>query len=83
MYPFTLYVRQSESPPSLPGNKALIERGGHPLPWPMENPAETLSQLLQESALVRQRQDGLPARPDQLSLLEVYATEGESVDDHP
>ncbi len=70
-----LYVRQTESPPSLPGNKALIERGGHPLPWPMENPAETLSPLLQESAMVRQQQDGLPARPDQLSLLEVYATD--------
>lgn len=70
-----LYVRRTESPSSLPGNKALIERGGHPLPWPMENPAETLSPLLRESAVVRQQQEGLPAHPDQLSLLEVYATD--------
>src|SRR5712692_10335086 len=78
-----LYVRQTESPPSLPGNQALIELGGHPLPWPVENPAETLSPLLQESVVVRQQQDGLSARPDQLSLLEAYATEDVAAHDHP
>ncbi len=76
-----LYVRQTESPPSLPGNKALIERGGHPLPWPTENLAETFAPLLQESAVLRQQQDGLPARPDQLSLLATYATDGVVADD--
>src|SRR6266446_6776111 len=78
-----LYVRQTESPPSLPGNKALIERGGHPLPWPTENLAETFAPLLQESAVLRQQQDGLPARPDQLSLLATYATDGVVADDLP
>ncbi len=76
-----LYVRQTESPPSLPGNQALIERGGHPLPWPTEDLATMLSPLLQESVVLRQQQDGLPARPDQLSLLAAYATDGVIADD--
>ena len=28
-----VYVRQGEPPASLPGNKALIERGGRPITW--------------------------------------------------
>jgi predicted Rossmann fold nucleotide-binding protein DprA/Smf involved in DNA uptake len=28
-----VYVRQGEPPASLPGNKALLERGGHPIVW--------------------------------------------------
>jgi len=76
-----LYVRQTESPPSLPGNKALIERGGQPLPWPTEALAATLSPLLQESTIVRQQQDALPARPDQLSLLMMTTTDGVVADE--
>ncbi len=77
-----LYVRQTETPSSLPGNRALIERGGHPLPWPIETLADTLSPLLQQSAVVRQQQDALPTRPEQLSLLAIPATESMAVDDY-
>src|SRR5712691_12636 len=64
-----VYVRQTESPPSLPGNKALLERGGQPLSWPTDALAEVLSPLLSESAELRQEQSAMPTRPDQLSLL--------------
>jgi len=64
-----LYVRQPKSSSSLPGNAALIERGGHPLPWPAQALGDTLSPLLQESAVLQQQQNNLPAHPDQLSLL--------------
>src|SRR5713101_7006345 len=64
-----LYVCQSEPSSSLPGNAALIEHGGHPLPWPTQALSDTLSTRLQESAVLQQQQNDLPARPDQLSLL--------------
>ncbi len=38
-----LYVRQSNSPALLPGNTALIELGGRPLYWPIENTEEKSS----------------------------------------
>ncbi len=63
-----LYVRQAASSQSLGGNEALIERGGHPLPWPTENIADILSPLLQESAALQHKQSELPARSEQLSL---------------
>jgi predicted Rossmann fold nucleotide-binding protein DprA/Smf involved in DNA uptake len=69
-----LYVRDTASSASLPGNNALIELGGHPLPWPTEQLAEVLSPLLQESAALRQEKDEMPSRPDQLSL---FAASGE------
>jgi len=69
-----LYVRDSASSSALPGNKALIELGGHPLPWPTEQLADVLSPLLQNSAALRQVKDDEPARPDQLSL---FALSGE------
>jgi len=69
-----LYVRQPESSSSLPGNAALIERGGHPLPWPTLALVDTLSPLLQESAVLQQQQNNRPARPDQLSLLATQPT---------
>jgi len=77
-----LYVRQTESPPSLPGNKALIERGGHPLPWPPEVLSTTLSPLMQKSAVVRQQQDSSSARRDQFSLLMIPAAESGDAGDH-
>jgi predicted Rossmann fold nucleotide-binding protein DprA/Smf involved in DNA uptake len=63
-----LYVRETASSLSLPGNKALIERGGHPLSWPAEKLADVLSPLLQESATLYQEKSEMPFRPDQLSL---------------
>src|SRR5438876_24768 len=63
-----LYVRQAAPSQSLGGNEALIERGGHPLPWPIENIADILSPLLQESAVLQHQQSELPARSEQLSL---------------
>jgi len=69
-----LYVRQAAPSQSLEGNEALIERGGHPLPWPTENIADILSPLLQESAALQYKQSELPARSEQLSL---FATSNE------
>src|SRR3989440_4020262 len=63
-----LYVRQTASSQTLAGNEALIERGGHPLPWPTEHIAELLSPLLQESAVLQHKQSEIPARSEQLSL---------------
>jgi predicted Rossmann fold nucleotide-binding protein DprA/Smf involved in DNA uptake len=63
-----LYVREPASSSSLPGNKALIEQGGHPLPWPTEQLADILSPLLQESEALHQEKSELPAHPGQLSL---------------
>src|SRR5947199_2229799 len=63
-----LYVRQAASSQSLAGNETLIERGGHPLPWPTENIAGMLSPLLQESAVLQHPQSELPGRSEQLSL---------------
>lgn len=64
-----LYVRKAEFASSLPGNKALIELGGHPLPWPTEALSDVLSPLLVASDEIRQKQNGTSIRPDQLSLL--------------
>ncbi len=63
-----LYVRDTASSSALPGNKALIELGGHPLPWPTEQLADVLSPLIQKSAALRQEKSDTPSRPDQLSL---------------
>ena len=63
-----LYVRDTPTSSTLPGNKALIELGGHPLPWPTEQLADILSPLLQKSAALRQEKNDASARPDQLSL---------------
>src|SRR6266571_5197449 len=60
-----LYVRQPESSSSLPGNAALIERGGHPLPWPAQAVGDILSPILHESMVLQQQQNELPERPDQ------------------
>src|SRR6266480_3365837 len=63
-----LYVRETTSSSTLPGNKALIELGGHPLPWSTEQLADVLSTLIQKSAALRQEKSDTPSRPDQLSL---------------
>src|SRR6266404_1001974 len=67
-----LYVRQADAAVALPGNQALIELGGQSLPWPTENLAEVLSPLLQEGDTLYQKQDSIPGRADQLSLLAYY-----------
>jgi DNA processing protein len=69
-----LYVRETASSASLPGNKALIELGGLPLPWPAESLADVLSPLLHESTALHQEKSDIPSRPGQLSL---FATPGE------
>ncbi len=69
-----LYVRDTASSSSLPGNKALIELGGHPLPWPTEQLADVMSPLLEESAALHQEKSDAPSRPGQLSL---FAAPGE------
>ncbi len=63
-----IYVREPASSSSLPGNKALIELGGHPLPWPVEDLATVLSPLIQQSEVLHQEKSAMPARPGQLSL---------------
>ena len=63
-----LYVREPASSSSLPGNKALIDLGGHPLPWPVEDLATVLSPLIQQSAVLHQEKNAMPSRPGQLSL---------------
>jgi DNA processing protein len=72
-----LYVRDSATSSSssyLPGNKALIELGGHPLPWPTEQLADFLTPLIQKSVALFQVKDDEPSRPDQLQL---FALTGE------
>jgi DNA processing protein len=69
-----LYVREPASSSSLPGNKALIEQGGHALPWPTTSLADVLSPLIQESAALHQEKSEMPAHPGQLSL---FAISGE------
>src|SRR6266700_262847 len=66
-----LYVRQSDGATTLPGNKALIELGGQPLAWPVENVAHVLAPLLEESAVLQQQKQEASPRPDQLSLFAV------------
>jgi predicted Rossmann fold nucleotide-binding protein DprA/Smf involved in DNA uptake len=63
-----LYVRETVPPSSLPGNTALIEQGGHPLPWPTEQLTDGLSPLLQESEMLRHEKSESPAHPGQLAL---------------
>lgn len=63
-----LYVRQPTTPPSLPGNEALIKLGGQPLPWPTEDSEEVFAPLLEESAVQQQKQHEQPTRTEQFSL---------------
>jgi DNA processing protein len=66
-----LYVRQPTNDAALPGNQALIERGGHPLPWPLADEADlaaALHPLVAESAALQEKQQEQAPRPDQLSL---------------
>jgi DNA processing protein len=57
-----LYVCQTETTSLLTGNQALIERGGRPLNWSLEDALQSsytagiLSPILQESNMLRQRQ---------------------------
>jgi DNA processing protein len=63
-----LYVRDTASSSTLPGNKALIEQGGLPLPWPTEHLADVLSPILQKSTVLRHEKSDTPSLPNQLSL---------------
>jgi DNA processing protein len=66
-----LYVRRIKDDESLPGNKLLLEKGGQPLSWPTEDLSQMLSPLLQESRMLREKQNNLPPPPSQLSLLAI------------
>jgi DNA processing protein len=77
-----LYVCQTDAS-SLPGNQALIELGGHPLPWPTENLEDVLSPLLSESVSLREKQSDLSGRTDQLSLFTTPSSSRGVSDDHP
>ena len=67
-----LYVRQTTSPPAIPGNDALMKLGGQPLLWPTEHNEEVFAPLLTESAIQQQKQSEQPTRTEQYSL---FATE--------
>lgn len=70
-----LYVRQSDSPALLPGNKALIELGGRPLYWPVEidagekSPIEGVISPLLETEMLNQRQRYMVPLSVQISRL--------------
>ncbi len=70
-----LYVCQTETPSVLAGNKALIERGGLPLNWSVEDSMKysytsgVLSPILQEGDMLHQRQSGALPLSHQLSRL--------------
>jgi DNA protecting protein DprA len=66
-----LYVRETVPPSSLPGNTALIEQGGHPVPWPTEQLTDVLSPLLQESEVLYQEKSAKPEHQGQLSLFAI------------
>lgn len=63
-----VYVCQMDAP-VLPGNNALLARGGQALPWPTNDLEKTLSPLLQSSQEIQQKQAGMPLPPSQFSLL--------------
>lgn len=67
-----LYVRSGMPAEALAGNESLLEKGGLPLPWPVEDLTEIISPLLQESNHRRERQRNDPPPPSQLSLLVVH-----------
>ncbi len=65
-----LYVRQVDaSGPS--GNSALLQRGAHPLPWPISNLDNVLLPLLKISQELQSRQRNVLPPPSQLSLLAI------------
>lgn len=68
-----LYVRKSEPMESFPGNKLLLEKGAHSLNWPVENLADILSPLVQESVVIHTEQGQDLAPPSQFSLLALQA----------
>ncbi len=68
-----LYVRKSELLDAFPGNKLLLEKGGHPLDWPVKNIADILFPLVQESTVMHTKHSMDFAPPSQLSLLALQA----------
>lgn len=66
-----LYVRQTDSLDSLPGNKLLLEKGGIPLSWPTKNIAPVVLPLLEKSNQILEHQQKASIPPNQLSLLAI------------
>jgi predicted Rossmann fold nucleotide-binding protein DprA/Smf involved in DNA uptake len=69
----SLYIRKSESLDASSGNKLLLDKGGHPLNWPVEDLDDILLPLVQKSAAVHTKQSIDSAPPSQLSLLAAQA----------
>lgn len=65
-----VYVCQMDAP-GLPGNAALLTRGGQALPWPANNLDQLFSPLLQSGQEIQFRQAHTPLPPSQLSLLAI------------
>ncbi len=69
-----LYVRQpvgNVGDVPLPGNQALIEKGGQPLALPVEDIEAELHSLVEESATLQEQKLEQAPRPDQLSLFAI------------
>ncbi len=66
-----LYVRQPGTNELLPGNKLLLEKGGLPLSWPVDDLDNAFSRILQESGEILEKQLNLPPPASQLSLLPI------------
>ncbi len=62
-----VYVRQSDDT-SLPGNEALIQQGGLPLAWPVDNIEAALRPILKKSGAIQQKQQERLTPAEQQSL---------------
>ena len=69
----SLYVRKFESLDASSGNKLLLDKGGHPLDWPVKDLDDLLLPLVQKGAVVHTKHRIDSAPPSQLSLLAVQA----------
>jgi DNA processing protein len=66
-----VYVRAAGPEEILPAHPLIIEKGGYPLPWPLEDLSSVLETLLQEGEVVREKQHRSGPLPNQLSLLAI------------
>lgn len=64
-----VYARQSRDDQSLVGNQLLLAKGALPLSWPADNFDDILSSILQESRVIREKQQKQVVQPDQIALL--------------
>ncbi len=62
-----VYVRQSDAT-SLPGNDTLIQQGGSPLAWPVDDIEAALKPILKKSGAIQRKQQEMLAPAEQQSL---------------